>query len=567
VKNADTPDRILRGDSLAGRYDTFPAVTTLPVQAILASLSAKGITALPGVNLDEIDYEKCIHNGQVIMFPNRPFLRGSLEQLYKAGALYSYGNGSEQMSYIHWMSIPSVDRTEQGMEVVGQGSSFRIRLINQAEYDDIHAKLYPNTTRGMRSNRLIGNCIGYSETIPVSNNYMQGWLPARSLDGTETTVSWTEVGPLYVVAELLNRSDLVFPEPDEITVPVGQHPVMYYCGKVVHNGRVHWYGGYPVNTNGAIPVKDHFSTLLDGSDYKVHAPMPIGTAFSVSWSDGQRFYSFGGMTKLGSSNLHWAEKTNNIQVWEDDGTPEGVWSTIVPNVEFNMCSAGIILPSPTTGKNQIWVIGGDKNMEPELSRFSYVADIEGFDGTFTKVPVVWDLNRTLGGHCLFEWQNKVYSYGGGGYLGVSSAITYLLRMPNDTYDDINANHYATTGNEGPTTRFATTTKWRDTVLLASKPTVLPDGNYFDAWQWIGPERRFKRIRRYNTQIVKSDIHNYIWHGNKLYVLQMPFGSNGSGGDTKLTILTYSDPLEQPLKPLNDLEQLVERYYPKQLTLG
>lgn len=545
------PDTIIRGDSITGRYGSFKPKDILPVQSVLDVLP--GITLLPGLNLEELEYEKCIYNGNIVLLANKPFLYGSIDDLYKAGAFLTYGDGRDLLNTsLYSLLMPKVI---QGREVVGIGSAYRLHLITKTEYEQLLVQLYPDSVAGSKTNRAIGNRNPFTEAIPYVSHYQVPDLTTKQLDETTGKINYLTKGPLYLVAELLNRTDLVYPEPEEDIIPLGNLPDMGGCNKVFHKGRIHFFGGTELKVPFSIPTTTHFSVNLQGKDIIRHAPVPYGSCYGVSWSDGVNLYCFGGMTKNGKDTNNWGEKTSQVITWND---ALDTWSSKLANLEFDMCSAGLIRVNPVSGKNQLWVIGGDYKTNPELTNYALITDVDDFQGTFTRVAV--NTRSRVGGETIYEYRGKVYAYGGGGYYGVISAILEAIILPDNAPDGtITSESIFTTGTESYPGRFMASNVWHDTAFIAG-------GSWsFDAvkreymfWQWVEPEHRFRKIVRNECNLPANLTLNEYWHENRLYVL----GTTEGGGEATLMVLTLNDPLDQPLKPIEDVIKEVTHYYTK-----
>ncbi len=555
--SVELPDTILRGDSKVGRYGTFKPDKVATIGAILTALP--NAILLNGVNAADLEYEKCIYNGHVLFLPTFPFINASPEGMYNSKALYAYGDGKANLRSVFYDTI--TNKVMQGNYITSAGNTYKIRVITQPEYDELHNALYPTSAVGSELTRAIGNCNSYPQQVySASTSATQGdTFVVNSLDGTSTTRGWSELGPTYVVLELMGRSELIYPIPDVVDKPQPGITAVFRPTGIAVGNRIHWLSGMTTwNTTTASYIGQHFSIDLTGNDYKLLAPIPTPVIRPAVWEYQSKLYVFGGITAYGKDSNTWATITSILQVWEDDGSAGGVWSTIPTNMLYSPGAVAAMLTNPITNSVALYILGADNSNDPSGLDGKQAWMVSLPDNDFTNAtPLTVNSSFPLGGSALFEWHGKVWAIGGGvGATSISSFINHI-NLPTVAGAPITYTRLATQGSAMPSSNYASIGIWHDTVFssLNGANSTTEDGKSA-IYQMNESDRRWMQIPVEDLPV--SSYLYPVWKDNKMYAFYCNYMT--SNAPTGFVVLTLTDPLELPIQSISKVKEIVGRWY-------
>ncbi|USL86576.1 hypothetical protein CDGHABPJ_00113 [Pseudomonas phage OMKO1] len=553
----NTPDKILRGDSYIGRYGTLPLNVILSIDE--AKKLVPSCTVLEGIDHETIEVEKCSYHGNVLFISNTPIFYGSPEDLYNDGALLSYGDGLGVFSRTFYDSLTT--KVEQGKPVTYNNYSFKFRLMTTSEYAELYVKLYPDSPMGLTCDRVIGNCNTHSYKSPVVDIGSQGnKFRTVGLDGVSSDTEWTTKGPLYMVVELMNRGDMAWPSPDVNIIPADPTDRMMFCQSEIINGRAHFFGGVYSHFNSyASATTKHISINLDGSDRQVHADMPVGVYNACTWVNGNKIYCMGGAKKIGSSEYTYAELYNDIQVWEDDGTPEGSWSTITNSLQFYYGASVTKYYDKITDRQRLLYIGGYGNVIPSGQYNFATADLDTFDGTFT----VYNRSNFYDGgggpiaphEDYFLWVAPERSTNG------FTNATYKLTIPEDTDSYTYRTKITQQGTELPTTKGGKIHIWRDTIFMYGSASLDEKQGELYLYQFVPNENRWLKITVAIPGLSNSSRAslNGAFYEDKLVLMHNQPWLNESF-TSSFYVIRLIDPIDAPIIPVTDVQVGTSRIF-------
>lgn len=554
--NIELPDTILRGDSVIGRYGTFAPDRVVPIADILTALPSCSI--MSGVDINNLQFEKCIYNGHVLFLPTFPFIEGSPHDLYTDKSLFGFGDGKANLTSAFYNTI--TDKVMQGNYVLANNTTFKIRVITKLEYDELHNALYPSSVVGSKLTRAISNCNSYTDKVySASTIATQGeYFTASGLDGSNEQRQWDEVGPTYVVLELMGRSELLYPTPDVIVKPVTGITTVFRPTGVAVGNRIHWLSGMTSwDTTIATYVGQHLSIDLDGNDFKQLAPIPVPVIRPAVWEYENKLYVFGGITRYGANTNTWAEVTNLLQVWENDGTDEGSWSTVPTNMLYSPGAVAAMLTNPITNTLALYIIGADYTNDPvgELGKRAWMVALPDNDLN-NATPLVVNRSQPLGGSTIFEWHGKVWAQGGG--WGASSISTFInhINLPTVIGQPITYTALSTQGSDLPPTNYVGIGKYHDTVFAAVDGGITGADGSGTLYQMNESSRRWMKLP---VEGLPESTYVYpVWKDNKVYMFYCNYMLTDA--PTGFVVMTLTDPLEQPIKPITNVREIVERWY-------
>jgi len=553
------PDMILRGNAQLGRYGTLPISSVYPVDQITTDFP--NFPWIPGVDYQNMLVEKCIFDNKILFITDTPLIQGSLEGLYNAGVLFTTGDGKDELESALYASITT--KVTQGRKIHAAGFTYRFRLLTLSEFFQLYVKLYPTSVMGGAQDKVIANCIPHNFASPIktTGRIKEQGNTVVSLDDSQTLTDWTTVNPLYMVLELVGRADTTFPDVDGTVKPTLADDRMMYCGGEIVNDRVHFFGGiYSTFTNGMEATSRHISFDLNGEDEQVHAPMPFGVYKPITWTHGNKIYSFGGVRKIGNTQWSYQELYNNIQVWEDNGTPEGLWSVLVSNVTYGFDSCGTVYYDSGLDKNLILIFGGYDRVQPGITSKYYYADVTTFTGDFQQATSY--MGTYSGGATLKAYDGYLMEVGGtsspNGYTSGSRKQILPINPPSTLY----MSEIVTQGNELPATKGGQLGIWRDTLFFVTEASFESSTEDYSIFQWAPNESRWLKIfvnapglgtetRRQGTS---------VFNGKRVYTLVSTPWLNASFV-SKLVVTDLVDPLDAPLKPIENIIPVVDRIYP------
>lgn len=542
--NPTFPDMVIRGDSNVGKYGTLPLKDVITIDQALAHLPS--CTLLPNIDLDTVNVEKCIYNGNVLFLFSTPVFEGSLESLYNDGSLFSYGDGKDFLTDETYSKI--TNKVNQGKITNVNDHSFKLRLITEDEFLNLYSKLYPNSTLGKLSGRIISNQIEHGYISPVINPYAKNEVfKAMGLDGTTEEVQWTTKRPLHIVIELLNRGDMNWPEPTLVITNGDAGDNMFYSHAEIVNDRLHVFGGInQITPSGSVVTTKHISYDLNGADKKEHAPLPVGVVSAATWSYGGKIYCYGGVKALGDILDSYTELYDHIQVWEDNGTEDGLWTTINSNVPYNFGSSASIYYDELEDKDMVMILGGYETLQPGSSQNMYVSELTNFNGTFIKLIV--DNSGYTGGGILGQHHNEFIWVSPSNEPGKSNRSMFIFETPNTSTPAtvVVPDRLLLQGTELDVAKYGKMNVYRDTVFMCTDTSVGVEDNQLFIYQYVPSEKRWLKII---TPVPELPV-------NKKYTVSCAFNHdklaiylNTSDSKPKVFTLTLIDPLTAPIKPV------------------
>jgi len=555
------PDTILRGDARAGRYGTLPMAAVYPSSQIPEDFPT--LTVIEGVDVDATNVEKCILGDRILFISDEPMYLGSLEDLYNVGMLFNNGDGDGKSRMTTELYDSITTKVQQGKLIHANGFTYRPRLITESEFQQIYTKLYPSSVLGGRQECVIANCIPHTREmilLPTAKVGATGNITGN-LNGTMSVTDWVSKRPLLLILELVSRSDSAFPDVDGEIKPTLPEDRMMYCGGELVNGRVHFFGGiYSTFTEGMEATTRHISFDLNGEDEQVHAPMPVGVYKQITWTHNNKIYSFGGVKKIGNTEWSYQELYNDVQVWEDDGTPEGKWTILTSNATYGFDGCGTVYYDSALDKTLILVFGGYTQIQPGVPNRYFYADVDTFDGTFTQAPSY--MTGYAGGAALTTYDGYMFevagTYAPNGYTNGARRQKLPINPPSALY----MQEVVTQGTELPPTKGGKLHTWRDTLLFVTEKSFSTTTEQFFIYQWAPNESRWLQIivniPGYGTD--RRARGTAVFNGNRVYVLASQPWLNESFV-SKLLVIDLIDPLDAPLKSINEITPIVDRLYP------
>lgn len=556
------PDMILRGNAHIGRYGTLPMERVYPSSQIPEDFPT--LTIIEGVDVDATPVEKCIFDDRIIFISDTPMYMGSLEDLYLTGMLFGYGDGDGKSRMTTELYDSLTTKVQQGRVVHANGFTYRPRLLTQLEYEQLYVKLYPTSIMGSAQECVIANCTPHNYETIILSSAKVGLTNNTTilLNGQVSRTDWVSKRAVLLVLELVSRADSAFPDPDLVVKPVLPEDRMMMCGGELVNNRVHFFGGiYSTFTTGMSATDRHISFDINGEDEKVHAPMPVGVYSPVTWVHNEKIYSFGGVKKIGTTEYSYQELYDNIQVWEDNGTPEGVWTELTSNVPFAFGSCGTTYYDSGLQQTRIIVIGGFNVMQPNITDNYYSANVETFDGTFESNKSYFSANT--GGGAVAPYESNL--------MWVAPART-SNSLTNNAYRILTpigqpplwprVTSVTTQGTELPVTRKGKLFTWRDTLFFITEASFTNEGPWFYIYQWAPNESRWLQILVDAPELDKSNwwMGTTVTLGKRVFVLvSKPFLN--ADQVSKLMVIDLIDPVEAPLVPINAIAPIVDRIYP------
>lgn len=545
------PDTILRGDARCGRYGTMTMAQVYPASEIPEDFPT--LTIIPGVDVDATKVEKCIYNDKVIFIPRIPMYSGSLSQLYQAGVLFDTydGDGVNRMTPQLYDSL--AEKVTQGKLVHAKNCTYRIRLLTTDEYNDLYVKLFPSSRLGGVQDVTIGNApVHQYETVTLSTMRKVGNIDNATtrLNGSVGKIEWNKVAPLTLVLELVNRSDSSFPQPDVEFKPSGVDGAMQYCGGELVNDRVHFFGGIPKPLlYQTYARKTHISYNLDGGDLKIHANMPVGVYKPITWVHDNKIYCFGGYYITNKTIALDGEIHSGVQVWEDDGTPEGKWTEFDTNLTFDGGAAATVYYDSEKKKEYILIMGARPDVIPNMTGKYHYAPVEGFTGKFSEGTVY--LGTNTGGGVIKAYDGNLMvalmSNSRTAYSGALSSCSLPLNPP----DFVFPLPVKTQGSELIPGRGGKMHIWRDTLILFPQELEAPRYSTMYAFQWAPQEFRWLKI------LLDYDVNSRptsVFNGKRVYQLITPDTT------TYLAMFDLIDPVDAPLTPIVQFRAIVNRIY-------
>ncbi|ABY63264.1 virion structural protein [Pseudomonas phage 201phi2-1] len=557
--DSTVPDMILRGDAKVGRYGSIPLNTVYPVSQL--PVDFPNIPWIEGVDHANTNVEKCLIDDKVLFITDVPVVQGSLEELYKAGALFSSGDGKDQLNAVLYNSITT--KVQQGRKVHANGFTYRFRLMTENEFNQLYIKLYPSSVLGNQQEVAISNNNPHTYSSPVVTSSRMTEADNLSVDlaGNQILIDWNGVHPLFMVLELVSRSDTAFPDSDVVVKPTLPEDRMMMCGAEVVNNRVHFFGGISTTfTTGLDASTRHISFDLNGEDEQIHAPLPVGVYQPVTWVYNNKIYCFGGVKRIGTTEWSYQELYNDVQVWEDNGTPEGLWTTLTTNVTFGFGSSGTVYFDTALNKDMIFIFGAYYTEQPTIASTYYSAEAATFDGTLQTGTT--GMPSTSGGAAVGAYAGYLMEVGGtrsaNGYTNAAYRKALPLNPPNSFY----MSSITTQGTELPVTKGGKLFTWRDTLFLVTSASIPSDEAKFYVYQWLPNESRWLKVMADVPSIgaQKRFKGTSTFHNNRIYtMLSQPWLNDTS--DSILLVLDLADPLETVLKPINTIAPQVDRIYP------
>lgn len=555
----DKPDMILRGDAKVGRYGSALLKDIYPIAQIPVDFPE--FPWVTEVDYQNISVEKCIFEDRILFISDAPVIQGSLEDLYKAGTLFASGDGSDQLTPELYGSIAT--KVTQGRKVHANGFTYRYRLITDSEFSQLYVKLFPTSVLGNVQERVIANCIPHDYTSPVLRNDRIGLTGNKvvSLNGTITNADWTTKFPLFLVLELVSRSDTAFPEPGAEIKPTLPEDRMMYCNAEVVNNRVHFFGGIYSRFNaGSLAIDRHVSFDLNGEDEQIHAPMPTGVYKSVTWVHDNKIYCFGGVKQMGSTEWSFLELYNDVQVWEDDGTPEGTWTVLTSNVTYGFDSCGTVYHDSGVNKDLIFILGGYDGNQAGITDNYYYADVKTFNGTFESARSY--MGSRSGGGAIHTYAGDMMMVAGTRLANGYTNAAYKTALPINPPASLLMSSVVTQGTELPTTKGGKLHIWRDTLFFVTSASIDEEPGKFFVYQWAPNESRWLKVTA-NVPELNGDTRASVsptFHNDRIYVmLCQPWLNEASV--SKLLIIDLKDPLGVDLVPINSVNVTVNRIYP------
>lgn len=555
------PDMILRGNAQLGRYGTLPMSMVYPSSQIPVDFPA--MTVIDGVDVDATNVEKCIFDDKILFIADTPMYMGSLEDLYLTGMLFGYGDGDGTGRMTTGLYNSLTTKVQQGRVVHANGFTYRPRLLTMNEFQQLYVKLFASSVLGAKQECVIANCRPHtyeSSVLPTTRLDLTG-NPTVKLDGTVGTIDWTTKQPMLLILELVSRADSAFPEPGVVVKPTLTDDRMMYCGGEIVNNRVHFFGGIATTfTTGLEATTRHISFDLNGEDEQVHAPMPFGVYKPVTWVHDNKIYSFGGARKIGTSQWSYQELYNNVQVWEDDSTPEGLWTVLPTNVTYGFDSCGTVYYDSGVDKNLIFIFGGYNTVQPGVTNSYYYADVTTFDGTFSTGNSY--MGTRSGGGALKVYAGDMMMVGGinnpNGYTNAS----YRTKLPINPPNFFSMSSIVTQGTELPTTKGGQMFIWRDTLFLVTSASYNDTrDNKFYIFQWAPNESRWLKVTTTIPELGNGStfMGTAAVNNNRVYVLvSQPF--TNPSFVSKLLVVDLIDPIDAPLVNINSVVPVVDRIY-------
>lgn len=556
------PDMILRGDARIGRYGTLTMGQVYPADQIPEDFST--MTLIEGVDPVTMKVEKCIFDDRILFISDSPMYTGSLEDLYNAGMLFSFGDGDGKSRMATTLYDSITTKVQQGKLVHANGFTYRPRLLTQAEYEQLYIKLFPSSVMGETQDCILANCLlhNYESVILSSDKVGLTNNPTIRLNGQTGRTDWVSKRPILMVLELVSRADSAFPDIPADFKPTLPDDRMMMCGGEIVNNRVHFFGGiYSTFTTGMAATTRHISFNLDGEDEQVHAPLPVGVYQPVTWTHNNKIFSFGGVKKIGSTEWSFQEIFSGLQVWEDNGTPEGLWTESDTNVTYGFGSCGTVYFDSGLNQNRIMIIGGYDSEQTGIADNYYSADVTTFDGTF-EVNKSYFSRSTGGGSVAPYGPNLMWATPTTMSNGLTSNM-YKIQLPvgqPPLWPKVTQVY--TQGSELPASQRGKLFVWRDTLFLITSSSFTNKKPEFYIYQWAPNESRWLQI---TVSAAGLDTSNW-WMGttavnnNRIYVLvSLPWLNDTS--PSKLMIMDLVDPLDAALQQVNEITPVVDRLYP------
>lgn len=553
------PDMVIRGNAQVGRYGTLPLTAIYPIDQI--STDFPNLQLMPEVDYQSVKVEKCIVDNKILFVPDLPLFQGSLKDLYDAGILTRTGDGRDDLTAQLYNSITT--KVTQGRTIQAMGFTYWVRLLTKTEFQQLYIKLYPRSVQGRGENVSLANCVPHSYASPIKAlpQISQTGNPVYSLTSiTSTDTDWTTVNPLIIVLELVGRADTAFPNVDGIIKPTTGERMMY-CGGELVNNRVHFFGGLnTIFTAGLEATTTHISFDTDGNDLQVHAPLPFGVFKPVTWTHNNKIYCFGGARKIGNNQWSYQELYNDVQVWEDNGTPEGTWSILPSNVNYGYDSCGTVYYDIGLDKNILIIFGGYESSQPGITSKYYYADVSDFDGNFGVATS--HLSIYSGGAALKAYAGNLIEVGGtnipNGYTNGARQCKLPLSPPNGLY----MSGIATQGSELTPTKGGQLGIWRDTLFLNTSVSLVDGVDKYFLYQWAPNESRWLKITVSAAGLALNSRSQAtaVFKSNRVYTLISSPWINDTNV-SQLLVTDLVDPLETPLRPVNSITQTVGRIYP------
>lgn len=557
LNRTDEPDSILRGDAKVGRYGELSLDDVYPLSQATQDLIS--LTLIDGLDYQSVKLEKCIFEDTIFFIPNKPVLYGSLEDLYNDGILFPTGDGAAQLSNELYTSLTT--KVMQGKKVHSKGFTYRLRLLTLNEFKQLYSKLYPTSVIGIDQERVIANCTPHTYRSPVlsSSRITLNDNIRVGLDGVTDTISWLAKSPLFTVLELVSRSDTAFPDVNGIVKPTLPDDRMMYSNAEIVNDRVHFFGGiYSTFTTGRAASNRHISFDLNGENEKVHAPMPVGVYKSITWTHNNKIYCFGGVKSIGTTEWGFTELYNDVQVWEDDGTDEGVWKTLTSNVTYGFDSMGTVYHDSGVDKDILLIFGGYTESQPGILDYYYYADVNTFNGTFEKAKAYLSQG---GGGAIHAYGANIMTVGiarsGNSYTNATMRIPLPIDPPKSFY----LSSVTTQGNELPATKGGRIHEWRDTLLLATSASITKESDKIYLYQWAANESRWLKITVNAIGVYSNSrpVASVIFNNNRGFALLcQPWLNNTS--ESQLVVFDLVDPLDADLTSINNINVTVDRIY-------
>ncbi|ATN94596.1 virion structural protein [Pseudomonas phage SL2] len=548
--NKDRPDQILRGDNYIGRYGTLPLDTVLSLN--VAKQLVPSCTVIDGIVPETIEVEKCSYHGNVLFISTVPVFHGSPEDLYNDGALLSHGDGSGILSSALYDSIAT--KVNQGKPITYNNYSFKFRLMTTSEYAELYVKLYPESQMGLACERVISNCNTHPFKSPVVNIGSQGeTFKTVGLDGSSIDTNWTTKGPLYMVVELMNRGDMGWPNPEVSVTLADPTDRMMFCQSEIVNGRAHFFGGiYSKFNSYSSAINKHISVNLDGTDRQVHADMPVGVYNACTWVHGNKIYCLGGAKKIGSGEYTYSELYNDIQVWEDNGTQEGIWTTITNSLPFYYGASVTTYQDMKSDKKRLLYIGGYNDVVPSGKNNFATADLDTFDGTFT----VYDRATFYsggGGGPVTQYEDYFLWVGPETRTNNYTNATFSFTIPENVDDFIYTSGIKQQGTELPTTKGGKIHVWRDTIFMFSEASIDQKQGELYLYQFVPSESRWLKITvpiPGLSEDTRASISGAFHEGKLVLMLNQPW-TNASYVSSFYSI-SLIDPIDAPIVPVTDV---------------
>ncbi|HFH4533062.1 TPA: hypothetical protein ACGJ7A_005753 [Pseudomonas aeruginosa] len=542
--SSNMPDMVLRGDSTVGKFGTLPLKNVVTIEQALAQLPS--CTLIDGVDEESINVEKCIYNGNVLFLFSQPVLEGSLESLYNDGSLFSYGDGKDSLADAIYNALPN--KVVQGKITNVNDHSFKLRLMTEDEFNSLYVKLYPNSKLGLLSNRIISNRVEHNYISPIINPYIKNEsFKALSLDGVIEDIEWSTRRPVHIVIELLNRGEMNWPEPTLVVTVGDTSDEMYFSQAEIINDRIHLFGGLDqISPNNSTAITKHISYALDGSDKKEHAPLPVGVYKAVTWTHGNKIFCYGGVKVTGTTVNSYQELYDDIQVWEDDGTPTGTWTLMNSSEPFNFGSSGSIYYDKVLDKNMIMVMGGYNTLQPNTSNSVYIATLDGFNGGFTKIVV--DNDSFTGDGIFGQHQDSFIWVSPSDTPDTSNRLTYTFSTPNisNPSEIISPTKILLQGTELGIAKYGKFHTYHDTVFLCTDTSVGVSDNQMFIYQYVPSERRWLKIIIPVDNLPADVVYSVSCACNQDNII---IYINTPDNTPILYSLTLVDPLDAPIKPV------------------